>query len=247
MPEPEPSIQFSGDHGRTWYHAEGRLDAHFDTLASEYPARTIRTDCSHTIEFTVPADQADRFWEMFHGIPGWLYDAWTCDRTPPVSRGTAWRDGAYAACQHQLTGPPVIDARALWPAKPCYPRWYIDLLVMNIRRAHAEHPELFDPRSWLTNAPEVNTTIRQLAEQRPDALRLYDRDWNIATEPGAAVHALPRTVARDYPPPAEPCDECVAYTEPWTAKWERLLEPLWFTDARANRPPRTDFMPRYPK
>ena len=202
-------------------------------------------------------EPSDRFWEMFHGIPGWLYDAWTCDRTPPVSRGAAWRDGTYAACQHQLTGPPKYGPvpRII---RPVYPRWYIDLLVMNIRRAHAEHPELFDPRSWLTNAPEVNTTIRQLAEQRPDALRLYDRDWNIATEPGTAVHALPRTVARDYPPPP-PAESpfAVSAEDIWYAANYRNVAgtvlPTWLVDrlgieltAQRPRPPRTDFMPRYP-
>ncbi|BDD81460.1 hypothetical protein TPB0596_12230 [Tsukamurella pulmonis] len=152
------------------------------------------------------------------------------DAPPPVSRGTAWRDGAYAACVHLLTGPPVIDDRGVWPAKPCYPRWYIDLLVMNIRRAYAEHPELFDARSWLTNAPEVNMKTRQLAEQRPDALRLYDRNWNIATEPGAGVHSRPRTVARDYPPPAEPCKGRVVADPP------PIENVLWSTDELSNRP-----------
>lgn len=205
MPEPEPTIQFSGDHGRTWHHAEGRLDAHFETLAREYPARTIRTDCSHTIEFTVPADQADRFWEMFHGIPGWLYDAWTCDRTRPVSRGTAWRDGTYAACQHHLTGPPE-PPRPQFPSwqTAVYPRWYLDWMVWQMRHACAE---LFDPYEWLATR-----------------------------QAGTA-----RTVARDYPPPAEPCQECVAATAPDWLRWVQLI-----IAPRALQPPRTDFMPRYP-
>lgn len=246
MPEPEPTIQFSGDHGRTWHHAEGRLDAHFETLAREYPARTIRTDCSHTIEFTVPADQADRFWEMFHGIPGWLYDAWTCDRTRPVSRGTAWRDGTYAACQHHLTGPPE-PPRPQFPSwqTAVYPRWYIAWVIEQMRRAYAEHPELFDPRAWTTGDWDTDLTARQLAEQHPAALHLYDQNWRIATEPGAAVHALPRTVARDYPAPAEPCAECARIADPWQAILRHV--GIFRIDRDALLGPRTDFMPRYPK
>lgn len=198
---------------------------------------------------------------LFHGGPRWLWEtrlAWGRCTTPPISRGSAWRDGAYAACQHQLTGPPEPPPRPRFPRTAVYPQWFLDLLVLQMRRAYAEHPELFDPRAWTTGDWDTDLTARQLAEQRPDALRLYDRNWNIATEPGAAVHAFPRTVARDYPPPP-PAESpfAVSAEDIWYAANYRNVAgtvlPTWLVDrlgieltAQRPRPPRTDFMPRYP-
>lgn len=163
------------------------------------------------------------------------------DAPPPVSRGTAWRDGANAACQHQLTGPPEPPPRPRFPRTPVYPQWFLDLLVLQMRRAYGEHPELFDPRAWTTGDWRTDLTASQLAEQptRP-AIRLYDRNWSYAIDaPG--IYAPPRTVTRDYPPPAEPCDDCVAATAPDWLRWVQLM-----ITPRTPQPPRTDFMPRYP-
>lgn len=202
--------------------------------------------------FTIkPGDEA-RVMSLFHGGPTWLWTAWLDGRGPaPVSRGTAWADGAGAACVHQLTGPPepVTHRYGLASSLPPLPRWYIAWVIEQMRRAHTEHPDLFNPTAWLTGDLPTDLTASQLAEQRPDALRLYNRNWNIATEPGAALHAPPRTVARDYPPPDEPCADCVAATTPfstWVQQWWRRFAEL-LADSHANRPPRTDFMPHYPK
>lgn len=170
------------------------------------------------------------------------------DAPPPVSRGSAWRDGAYAACQHQLTGlpQPVTTGYRLASSLPPLPRWYLDWLVWQMRRAYAEHYELFDPRAWTTGNWDTDLTASQLAEQRPDTLHLYDRNWNIATEPGAAVHAPPRTVARDYPPPAEPCKECIAFGMTWRDRLRALYDAFLATQQPVRPAVRVDFMPRYP-
>ncbi|TWS24444.1 hypothetical protein FK268_12710 [Tsukamurella sputi] len=84
--------------------------------------------------------------------------------------------------------------------------------------------------------------------QQPDrpTLQLYDENWNYAITL-APKFAFPDTVARDYPPPAEPC-QCIAATEPWwdhlRAQWKAVWDQI--DRAHANRPPRTDFMPHYP-
>lgn len=78
--------------------------------------------------------------------------------------------------------------------------------------------------------------------QQPDrpTLQLYDENWNYALTL-APKFAFPDTVARDYPPPAEPCQECVAATAPDWLRWVQLM-----ITPRAPQPPRTDFMPHYP-
>lgn len=165
------------------------------------------------------------------------------DAPPPVSRGSAWRDGAYAACQHQLTGPPEPPPRPRFPRTAVYPQWFLDLLVLQMQRAYAGHPELFDPTAWLTGDLPTDLTASQLGEQptRP-AIRLYDRNWSYAIDaPG--IYAPPRTVARDYPPPAEPCQECVRMADPW--RHVGLVVGLRI-DRDELVGPRTDFMPHYP-
>lgn len=195
--------------------------------------------------FTIkPGDEA-RVMSLFHGGPTWLWEtrlAWVRCDTRPVSRGTAWRDGAYAACQHQLTGPPEPPPRPRFPRTAVYPQWFLDLLVLQMQRAYAEHPELFDPRAWTTGDLPTDLATRQLAEQptRP-TIRLYDRNWNVTTVIGEGVYAAPRTVARDYPPPAEPCQECIAFNQACRDRLRALYVALI-----AARRPRTDFMPHYP-
>lgn len=133
------------------------------------------------------------------------------DAPPPVSRGSAWRDGAYAACQHQLTGPPEPPPRPRFPSwqTAVYPRWYLDWMVWQMRHACAE---LFDPYEWLATR-----------------------------QAGTA-----RTVARDYPPPAEPCQECIAFGQTWRDRLRALYDAFLAAPEPVRPTVRTDFMPRYP-
>lgn len=234
--QPNPYLPDAAATARSWRTREDIIW----NLPGLSPARFLN-EYTFTIK---PGDEA-RVMSLFHGGPAWVWEvrlAWGRCTAPPISRGTAWRDGTYAACQHQLTGPPE-PPRPQFPSwqTAVYPRWYLDWLVWQMRRAYAEHPELFDPRAWTTGDWPTDLAASQLAEQptRP-AIRLYDRRWSYAIDaPG--IYAPPRTVTRDYPPPAEPCDECVAATEPDWLRWVQLM-----ITPRAPQPPRTDFMPRYP-
>lgn len=130
----------------------------------------IRTDRpSAPVEFTFPRS-------MLTIGASVLFFTNAATAPPPLSRGTAWRDGALAACQHQLTGPPETLHTVQFP-RHTYPWWYARLCIEVARRAYVEHSEMFDPTAWL------------------------DPDEAVAQFPVRSAYYAPPPVARDYPSP----------------------------------------------
>ena len=111
--------------------------------------------------------------------------------------------------------------------------WRIGLLAVALRALGYPTAQ---PDPW-----DIEACGRAQQPDRP-TLQLYDENWNYAITL-APKFAFPDTVARDYPPPAKRCDECVRMADPW--RHVGLVAGLRI-DHDELFGPRTDFMPRYP-